>query len=1186
MLRLFSVLPCSAALGRRCGLGTRRFSVAKSKSFEEVYEKKTQIEHILLRPDTYVGSTEISEQDAYILNRRNEVEYKKIKYVPALYKIVDEVLVNAVDNFRRPNTGTTEVRVSIDDVTGRVTVYNNGKGVPVVIHQKEGIYIPELVFGHLLTGSNFDDSESKFTGGRNGFGAKLTNVFSTEFALRTADSVHGIAYSQLWKSNMRVCDRPLLETQKRGLSDFTEVSFLPDFEKLGIRRDPISFLKNGTLGLLRRRVMDLAACNRGLHVVLNDEPVGIAGFEEYVSMYYRSENQHRATRRNVDATEQVVEDTGPATFAYARLNNLWEIAIGSPIQQPSISFCNSIFTSRGGTHVSEIFDQIATRLVELLAKKHRLRISKPALKNQLSIFVNAMVPNPAFDSQTKETLMTKPATFETDAAISDSVFNRLIASSSVVDELVSVFKTKQLIELDKKASTRGKVRLKGVEKLEDANWAGTSQGWECSLILTEGDSAKALAVAGLSVVGRDRYGVFPLKGKLVNVRDASFESILKNEELNQIKTILGLSHSCAYETEEQRRTLRYGRVVLMCDQDHDGSHIKGLFINMLHHYWPALLRCGTFLEEFITPIIKVTKGSSSLEFFTIPQYEMWRSEVGEGVASGYRIKYYKGLGTNTSEEGKRYFRNLDKLRIAFRYEGQQDDARIQLAFDKTKADDRKEWLSSLQPDTFVDHSAGFVTFREFVDRELILFSHANNVRAIPNVIDGLKPGQRKILYACFKKNLVQEMKVAQLSGYVAEQTQYHHGEQSLQGTIVNMAQDYVGSGNNLNLLDPNGQFGTRLSGGSDAASSRYIFTRLNSVTRLLFRPEDDAILDPRVEDGETVEPMFFVPIIPMLLVNGGQGVGTGYSTDIPSYNPMDILDNVVRMLSGLEPIPMHPFFRGFKGSIVPTPTPGRYITRGLYKVTSPVAVEITELPVGRWIQDYKQVLEGLPNVSQVEEFHTDIEVHFRIKFDRKSLTQLLSNEGEFLRTLKLESPISTTNMHAFSADASSIRRFSSSLDILKEYFPIRLQYYGKRKLRMLSDLSAAIRTLAAKVQFVDSVCSGTVTLVGVPKKGVLEAVRTCLISRDPLLHDISDAEIDSLLSLPLSSLTSERKMQLEKDFESKKADFEMIKNTTPQKMWSRDLAELKKMLVKMGFRSSLMAVRSSDSQQSAGDSLA
>ncbi|GJX52322.1 DNA topoisomerase 2 [Tanacetum coccineum] len=373
-----------------------------------------------------------------------------------------------------------------------------------------------------------------------------------------------------------------------------------------------------------------------------------------------------------------------------------------------------------------------------------------------------------------------------------------------------------------------------IPKLEDANLAASANSGDCTLILTEGDSAKALAMSGLSVVGQDYYGVFPLKGKLLNVREATPKQLQENAEIQNIKKILGLQHGKNYENVKE---LRYGHLMIMADQDHDGSHIKGLLINFIHSFWPSLLKVPNFMLEFITPIVKATnkKTKKVLSFYTMPEYEAWKESLGN-KATKYKIKYYKGLGTSESKEGAEYFADLDHHMKDFVWADDKDGDAIELAFSKKKID-AKERLEHFSWTNF-DSKEKHIQYRDFINKELILFSMADLQRSIPSMVDGLKPGQRKILFCAFKKPIIQEIKVAQFSGYVSEHSAYHHGEASLVGTIIGMAQIYVGS-NNINLLQPNGQFGTHQMGGKDHASGK---------------DHDELLLNYLNDDGQSIEP--------------------------------------------------------------------------------------------------------------------------------------------------------------------------------------------------------------------------------------------------------------------------------------------------------------------------------------------
>ncbi len=523
----------------------------------------------------------------------------------------------------------------------------------------------------------------------------------------------------------------------------------------------------------------------------------------------------------------------------------------------------------------------------------------------------------------------------------------------------------------------------------------------CTLILTEGDSAVPLVLAGLEVIGRDRYGVFPLRGKLLNVREATHKQIMENAEINNIIKIVGLQFKKVYETAEDLKSLRYGKLMIMTDQDEDGSHIKGLLINFIHHFWPSLLKLN-FLEEFITPIVKVTKKSNKnmvKAFYSLPEFQEWKAATPNYHT--WDVKYYKGkwslldgairvinafftvlgLGTSTSAEGKEYFADLARHRIVFRYGGADDDHHVKLAFSKKMIEERKEWLTGDMEERKRRRELGLpelylygkdtraVTYQDFVNQELVLFSNMDNERSIPSLVDGLKPSQRKVIFTCFKRNDKKEVKVAQLAALVAKESAYHHGEECLQATIVNMAQDFVGS-NNINLLKPNGQFGTRLTGGKDAASARYIFTMLSPLARKIFPAKDDPLMKYLYDDNLRIEPEYYVPIIPMVLVNGAEGIGTGWSTKIPNYDPRVLAENVKRRLRGEELLPLEPWYKGFKGTFTQV-EPNEYVVSGEAVMRSSTSFDITELPIHTWTQPYRdthcEVEEGAKTMEVKEE---------------------------------------------------------------------------------------------------------------------------------------------------------------------------------------------------------------------------
>ncbi|KAG9150672.1 hypothetical protein Leryth_008141 [Lithospermum erythrorhizon] len=1135
----------------------------KPKTIEQVYQKKTQLEHILLRPDTYIGSVEKHRQELFVYEN-DVIVRRNVDFVPGLYKIFDEILVNAADNKQR-DPKMKSLRVDINVEGNCISVFNDGDGVPIEMHQEEKVYVPELIFGHLLTSSNYDDGEKKTTGGRNGYGAKLTNIFSTEFVIETADGKRRKKYKQVFSENMGKKSEPIIETCK-ATENWTKVTFKPDLSKFSM-----THLENDVVALMQKRVVDMAGClsecsGANLVVQLNGKPVPIKSFEEYCKLY-------------VPADEKSV---------YYK-DDRWKVCIcASDGQFKQVSFVNGIATIKGGTHVDHIANQIGKHFADKLSTK-KLTITPNNVKNQLWVFVNALIDNPAFDSQTKETLTLRQSSFGTNCELSPAFLKNIENKTDVKDRLLTWVDFKQRKDL-KKTDGAKKGRIHNIEKLEDANEAGGRNSENCTLILTEGDSAKALAMAGLSVVGRDRYGVFPLRGKLLNVRDASVSQVAGNAEISCIKEILGLQQGRKYD---DAKSLRYGHLMIMTDQDHDGSHIKGLLINFIHSFWPSLLRVPSFLVEFITPIVKAThRNGNVLSFYTMPEYEAWKESLGSS-SSGWSIKYYKGLGTSTSEEGKEYFEAINRNKKDFVWFDDQDGEAIELAFSKKKIEARKNWLRQFKPGTFLDQKETHIKYSDFVNKELILFSLADLQRSIPSMVDGLKPGQRKILFCAFKRNLMKEAKVAQFSGYVSEHSAYHHGEQSLAGTIIGMAQDFVGS-NNINLFYPSGQFGSRLTGGKDHASARYIFTKLCTITRYLFPKDDDILLDYLNEDGQRIEPTWYVPIIPMVLVNGSEGIGTGWSTSIPNYNPRDIIANLRRLLNDEPLVPMHPWYRGFRGSIEQTSTKeagATYTVTGIINEVDETTISITELPLRRWSSDYKVFLESVcegnkeakdPFIQDFSSYCSLDYVHFDIILNEEKMRNAKA-EG-LLKKFKLTTSISTCNMHLFEPNGT-IKKYDTPEQILEEFFHLRMEFYEKRKRAIVKNLETDLLKLENKVRFILDVVGGNIIVSNrkradlflelkeknftpFPKKKSLEAIVAGTTddteeTEEPLeasSSEVQASDYDYLLSMAIGSLTLEKVQDLCDERDKLRVAVDEMRKAAPKSLWIKDLDELEKQL--------------------------
>jgi DNA topoisomerase-2 len=1131
------------------------------------YQQKTDKQHILDNPDTYIGSVEKVDTDLWILNDdQTRIVEKNISYIPALFKLFDEGIVNCRDHVIRMQQAIQNkvenalpvnyIDISIQD-DGTIVMMNDGNGIDIAEHPEYKIWIPELIFGHLRTSTNYDKTEKKIVGGKNGFGFKLVLIWSTYGSVETVDHVRGLKYFQEFKNNLDIIEKPKITKCKT--KPYTKIVFKPDYARLGI-----AGLTPDIISLLKKRVYDVAAVtDKSLKVKYNSNLIPVKNFQQYIDMYIG------ASSKEVASSVRAYEDSGER----------WEYAVAlSPTHEfIQVSFVNGIHTAKGGKHVEYILGQITRKLVAYIEKKKKVVVNANSIKEQLILFLRCDIENPAFDSQTKDFMNTPSAKFGSTCSVSDKFIEK-IAKMGVMDAACALTEVKENKAVKKTDGSKTK-SIRGIPKLIDANWAGTEKSAQCSIIFCEGDSAKAGIVSGLSSDDRNIIGVYPMKGKILNVRGEQTKKIAENKEIAEIKKILGLESGRVYKNaEDVAKSLRYGKVMIMCDQDHDGSHIKGLVINLFQSEWASLVQIPGFIGFMNTPILKARKGTQELVFYNEGEYETWKNANAQG--KGWNVKYYKGLGTSTGKEFREYFEK--KKTVGFEYKGKDSDDKIDMVFNKKRADDRKLWLGEYNRESYLNTNDKMVTYEEFINKELIHFSKYDCDRSIPNLMDGLKISLRKILYSAFKKNLTTEIKVAQFSGYVSEHSGYHHGEASLNAAIVGMAQNFVGS-NNINLLMPNGQFGTRLQGGKDSASERYIFTQLNKITRHIYPEMDDNILSYLNDDGMLVEPIFYAPIIPMVLVNGSKGIGTGFSTDIMCYNPSQIIQYIRGKLSvalaggGALPggdIEFVPYYEGFQGTIQKVSDEGKYLFKGKYEKMGVDKIRVTELPVGYWTDDFKEYLEGLtesvdkagkkivPVVKEYDDMSKDTSVDFIITLQKGKLAELEAIQLDHgcngvEKQFKLFSTNNSTNMHLFDAN-DKLKKYDRVQDIIDDYFVTRLDLYQKRKDYMVDALSKELLVLSNKSRYIRELLAGTIDFRNKKKEAVIQMLNEKKYS---VMND--DEEFKYLTKLPMDSVTEENVARLNKEHADKVAELDYVKTTSTCEMWLKELDVLEKEYVKM-----------------------
>ena len=1087
----------------------------------KTYKKLDSITHIHTRPDMYIGTNKLRVMEHEFICKEDRIELEtEIGINDGFIRIFLEALSNAIDNYYRSkdgNTPMTKLMVSLDEETGKTEVWNDGNHIPVEIHEEEGIYIPELIFGHLLSGSNYNDEEERLTSGRNGLGIKLLNVFSREFSIECFDNERGLVYKQTWKEHMKKCLKAKI-LNKNGKSGYTKISWIPDFSLFsmdGYDQNHISSYK--------KYVYDAAMIMK-IPVYWNKEKISIKKFSDYVKFYSLQKGNY---------IEGVIENGG-TTLEYC----ICEASCG--IQH--ISFINGIFTREGGVHVDNVQGELLKVLCQKLSK---LKITPKDIKHYFTIFINATVINPEFSSQSKTKMVSCKSPLKVE--FPNKVYNHIL-KWDFINDIIEMNKMKDILSLKKSEKKRGYKRIDG---LDPANFAGTKQSKDCILILCEGLSAKTYSTKGITKgfdnkKGRNYFGIYPLRGKCLNVRNASLSSITNNKEITDIIHTLNLRFNIDYTKEEEFKTLTYGKVCIITDADEDGHHICSLLLNFFHKLFPSLLqRDPPFFCIMMTPIAKIKWSKNSIEsYYNDFDYQ---NALQSTNSSKFEVKYYKGLGTSSDSEIKESFGE----KVVCFLTDEQADLQLNMIFHKNCSLERKNWLLTHNAHNYqVPDKEYPITL--YLNQELIKFSLEDCKRSIPCLFDGLKVSQRKILFSVFRKGLSytgKSMKVAQLAGYCAEQSNYHHGEQCLYETIIKMSHYFPGS-NNLPYFERDGQFGSRVYGGKDAANARYIFTKLGPVTRYLFPSEDDILLDYTLDDGTKVQPDFYLPILPTVLINGcTAGIGTGWSCYIPCFRVLDILEKVKLFLKGTcRKFELKPYYDDFDGKIEKI-SENKYQTIGILKEKidrKKKVYEICELPIGTWTDRYKEELETLQEnkkIKNLKNYSTTEKVHFEFE---EGTEKMNINED----TLKLKTNLNLTNMVMF-VEEDKIQKFDTIYSIFIYYCKKRLDLY-QRRIEYLQDITNKnLEMVENKSKFIVAVVKKEIELFNKSEEVIENLLKTKKYKK------IEDS-YDYLLRIPLRDLTKNKYEQLKNKIKEYKEYLEKLKNITPQEMWSEDLENFEK----------------------------
>lgn len=616
-----------------------------TKKIEDRFKKLTEVEHVLKRPGRYIGVTDPKPIETWTI-KDETVDWREVTYSPAFLKLFDEIISNSAD-FSKTAEGkhVNKIEVTVDTAKGSIMVYDNG-GIPVVKHSEYDQYVPDMIFGELRSGSNFDDEEDSVTTGQNGEGSTLTNIFSTEFIVDTADGKNRFLCG--YYDNLHRRDTPKVTKTSKN---YTQITYTPDYAKLGITLDA------DHMAMLERRVYEIAATNTHLKVYFNGKHINFKAFKDFVGMF----------------------NEGAINFGTDRFQ---AAVFHSKAGFQQINFVNSTNVFQGGTHIDALMNTIVAGIREHVKKKTKQDIKPSDIKNHFFLMGSFTINNPRYNSQTKEFLQTPVKDFGMSLDVPDKVIQQII-KSEIVQEIIEWAENKKALEdlaalkkKNKDIDKSGTAALRAITKYEPAT---SKLRHKCTLFIAEGDSAKS---ALMSARNPEFHGVFPLKGKPVNVRGMKVKDMISNEELSNLMTIIGLQ----FNEVADIKNLRYSELVIAVDADADGSHICALICNMFSVLWPNLLKNG-FIFKLMTPIVRVTQGNKMIEFLTLNEYTAWVDKQ----TVKFSTTYVKGLGSNDTKYFKAYM-NDQKYKVNLTYTDNNDADSLIIAFDKSTADLRKEFI--------------------------------------------------------------------------------------------------------------------------------------------------------------------------------------------------------------------------------------------------------------------------------------------------------------------------------------------------------------------------------------------------------------------------------------------------------------------------------------------------------------
>jgi len=837
-----------------------------------------------------------------------------------------------------PSQRVTQIDITFDRNTGLLSVRNDGPGIPVVIHAGataqagHDVYVPEVAFSYFLAGTNIDKDISNVKGGTNGLGAKLTNVHSDEFTVETVDGVTQRYYRQQWRNRLDNRYDPLIINlgKKHTLPaeqarPHTRVSFIPAYAELGYKGTPGAALGGAdaddidawlrlrahqaaayvgprvavTYNGARCMTTDAAALGRLLLTPLGEDAAGAIVLSAQAKATEEPYKQHpwnlavvvlppgrkagrRATARHMAVVNGVLSPKGShIQYITKLLGTAVEDQLRKATKQARVSSKTGAAAKKAGAPKD--------------AEARKMSVTETLAG--VRVVMCGAVPGADWGGQRKDELQVSRETLE-----------RYTLTATFLKQVGEAVAERILLA---QGATRGKVVHDKYTKARNAGKVAHKRN--TYLLAAEGDSAITLLRAGLTQTRKalppggpslDWCGIISLQGvivnaarevteietsggEVVNVRSAKLQT---NKRLLALADAFGLQYNRSYETAEDLATLHYGQLLLCVDQDLDGTgKIAALVLVWIYLFWPALIKAGR-VGRFMTPLVRAyptakRPAAHPVEFYYESELACWLAED-PARSSTHRIKYYKGLATHDGNEVVRMFTPEAFNRSIYTYTMDDTAKRLFEVYFGADPALRKEALVTPVAHLSAECTLELHRRREIpvgrVQLDIDTKSYKNDAiqRQISGGADGLNPARRKILMGAMLRfsgeAAAKELKIFQLAGFVADKCFYHHGDMSLNGTIIYMAQSYAGA-RKYPYLTGIGQFGSRH--GDKAGSARYISVQMSPLTKVTFPMADRWHLRYVFEDGERAEPQYFVPVVPMAALESYKIVSEGWNHD-------------------------------------------------------------------------------------------------------------------------------------------------------------------------------------------------------------------------------------------------------------------------------------------------------------------